>query len=137
MKMGWPGLEQSKADAVPLRRDRRDSMFLKSAVVCDRIGPAFSVVVRNVSAGGLLADSEAALDVGDQVRVTLRNVGAITGRIVWVQSGRFGMSFDRTIDPQLARKPVPQRAVPAPGARQKQPPMLFHPLKGRGRRPAS
>jgi hypothetical protein len=30
----------------------------------------------------------------------------ITGKVAWKEEARFGVAFDRPIDPQLARKPV-------------------------------
>ena len=64
-----------------------------------------------MSAGGLLADSTQTFDIGDHAVVTLRKVGAVPGRIVWVQAGRFGMAFDVAIDPQDVRKPVTVRKM--------------------------
>ena len=45
---------------------------------------------------------------GDKVELELRNVGRVTGYVAWVAQGRFGVAFDYTIDPKLARKPVGQ-----------------------------
>lgn len=129
MKMDWPGTELANDDAVALRGTRRDSMFLKSAVTCERAGAAFEVVVRNVSAGGMLADTPVDLVNGDVVTVELRNVGTVGGRIVWTQAGRFGVSFDRMIDPQAVRKPVRQRTTAAAA-----PMTHVAPVLGAGRR---
>lgn len=111
MKMEWPS--ESDAEIVALRNNRRDSMFLKSTVEVDRLNCSFDVVVRNVSAGGLLADTTINLDHGDTVRVDLRRVGKVPGRIVWAESGRFGVAFDATINPQLVRQPVAVKKPPA------------------------
>ena len=119
MKMDWPSINRD-VDAVALRGTKRDSMFVKAALHIRRTGEAVDIVIRNVSAGGLLADApppsalgDAAFDIGDRTVVNLRKVGAVPGRIVWVQAGRFGMAFDVAIDPQDVRKPV---AVRAPAA---------------------
>jgi len=40
------------------------------------------------------------------VTVNLRNIGAVTGRVAWIEDGRYGISFDREIDPQAVRAPV-------------------------------
>ncbi|MEQ1724573.1 MAG: PilZ domain-containing protein [Sphingopyxis sp.] len=104
MEMEWPG--ETDADAVALRGMRRDSMFLKARIDVDRLVHGFDIVVRNVSAGGLLADTTMDLELGDVVKVELRRVGSVPGRIVWVQAGRFGVAFDVTIDPQLVRQPI-------------------------------
>ena len=107
MKMDWPG--QASADEVALRGTRRDSMFLKSMITVDRLNHSFDIVVRNVSAGGLLADTTMDLKLDDVVKVDLRRVGRVSGRVIWSQNGRFGIAFDVTIDPQLVRQPVAVR----------------------------
>lgn len=104
MKMDWPG--EADMDVVALRNMRRDSMFLKSCIQVDRLDHSFDIVVRNVSAGGMLADTTMDLQLGDVVKVELRHVGSVPGRVVWTQAGRFGVAFDVTIDPQLVRQPV-------------------------------
>lgn len=112
MKMDLPP-NALTADEVALRGTRRDSMFMKAQVHCDRINHSFDVVVRNVSSGGMLVDSKLDLLNGDYVRVTLDTIGDVPGRIVWVQNGRFGIAFDVTINPQQVRKPVKVRSAPA------------------------
>lgn len=116
MKMDWPSIDRD-VDAVALRGNKRDSMFLKASLHCLRTDHRFDIVVRNVSAGGLLADTPQELPVGDEVRVTLRKVGDVPGRIVWSQPARFGIAFDVTIDPQSVRQPIkPAKPRVAPHA---------------------
>ena len=113
--MDWQNIS-ADADEVALRGTRRDSMFLKASVQCARTDHQFDIVIRNVSAGGLLADTPQALLIGDIVLVNLRKVGDVPGKIVWVQPGRFGIAFDVTIDPQAVRQPVSApRKAPASG----------------------
>ena len=103
----------AETDAVALRGTRRDSLFLKGRVICRRTGHGFDVIVRNLSAGGLLADSDQLPAVGDALLITLRSVGEVPGRVVWVREGRFGMAFDVAIDPAAARRPVRVKATKA------------------------
>ncbi len=105
MSMNWAQWS-AETDAVALRGTKRDSLFLKGAVTCRRTRHCFDVIVRNLSAGGLLADSEQLPEAGDALMIALRNVGDVPGRVVWVREGRFGMAFDVTIDPAAARQPV-------------------------------
>ncbi len=105
MKMDWPSINRD-VDAVALRGNKRDSMFLKATVQCRRTDHQFDIVVRNISAGGLLADTPQELAIGDAVLVTLRKVGDVPGKIVWSQPTRFGIAFDVTIDPQAVRQPI-------------------------------
>lgn len=109
MDLPPPGLA---ADDVALRGTRRDSMFMKALVHCERINHNFEVVVRNVSSGGMLVDSKLDLLNGDHVKVTLDTIGQVPGRVVWVQNGRFGVAFDVSINPQQVRKPVKVRTAP-------------------------
>lgn len=103
-------------DSVALRGAKRDNLFLKGTVTCQRTGHAFDVIVRNLSAGGLLADSDQLPKVGDVLLIALRNVGNVPGRVVWVREGRFGMAFDMTIDPVAARQPVAVKTQRKPAA---------------------
>jgi hypothetical protein len=116
--MTSPELNPSDDDACVQRAVKRDSMFLKASVHCRRTDHRFDVVVRNISAGGLLADSPQLLDAGDPVVVTLRHVGEVPGRIIWAEGARFGIAFDVLIDAQRVRVPVTvrkPRPVPMPG----------------------
>ncbi len=105
MNMDWPSINRD-IDAVALRGTKRDSMFLKATVLCRRTDHRFDIVVRNISAGGLLADTPHELGIGDVVLVTLRKIGDVPGKIVWTQPTRFGIAFDVAIDPQSVRQPV-------------------------------
>jgi hypothetical protein len=88
------------------QRESRDSVFL-SAVVTATGGEASATFrIRNISSGGLMAEGPITFNAGDELDVDLRNVGQVHGRVAWATEGRFGMMFDRAIDPKLARKPV-------------------------------
>lgn len=96
------------AEAGHARDNARDSMFLQ-AILRPLSGgnpPAFSVRVRNLSAGGMMADTDTEVAIDDRITVELRNVGQVDGKVAWVRGTRFGVTFDITIDPKLARKPV-------------------------------
>jgi len=67
--------------------------------------------IRNISAGGLMADCNAALATGQEVELEIRNIGIVPGRIAWADGHRIGVAFDAAIDPQLARKPVGTHAT--------------------------
>jgi hypothetical protein len=69
-----------------------------------------SARVRNLSGGGMmveLAEEPAAeLVRGERVVAELRNIGSVKGEVAWLGGRRFGIKFDREIDPEAARKPV-------------------------------
>ncbi|CAN5322593.1 hypothetical protein BH09PSE4_BH09PSE4_22170 [soil metagenome] len=95
----------SSEDVARQRHDSRDSLFLIANV---RIGTddAIQVRVRNLSAGGLMAEYTAPIQIGTPIDVEVRGVGWVAGRIAWVAEGRIGVAFEQQIDPMLARKPV-------------------------------
>jgi hypothetical protein len=88
-----------------LRSESRDSMFLMAAL--RRLGGKDATVkVRNLSAGGMMAESPVSFSRGDEVEVDLRGIGIISGKIAWTAGGRVGVQFHSAVDPRLARKPV-------------------------------
>ena len=91
-----------------VRDNARDSMFLQATLrpLSGGNPPAFSVRVRNLSAGGLMADADADVAIDDRITIELRNIGQVEGRIAWVRGQRFGVTFDTPVDPKLARKPA-------------------------------
>ena len=88
-----------------LRAAPRDSMFLLATI--RRLGGVdVPIKVRNLSAGGMMADSPTSFSRDDLIEVELRGIGTVGGRIAWGTGGKIGVAFDREIDPKLARKPV-------------------------------
>jgi hypothetical protein len=100
--------------AASARNAARDSMLLQAPL--HRVSsPAHAAVIlriRNLSAGGLMAECTEPLASGEQVVLGLRGIGEVPGRVAWSHDGRVGISFDTPIDPRLTRKPVatPKRA---------------------------
>ncbi len=86
----------------------RDSLFLMADLRVDGVGGDHKVRVRNVSAGGLMAEGGPAVRRGALVWIHLRNIGWVEGAIAWVQENRCGIAFRSEIDPKLARAPVAQ-----------------------------
>ena len=103
------------APADPAQRGRpRDSLLL-SAQLAVAGEPPVTVRVRNLSAGGLMAEHADSVLPGTPVTVTVRGLGELTGRIAWAVEGRIGIAFDRSVDPKRARKPVGSRSTARPG----------------------
>lgn len=63
---------------------------------------AEQVRVRNISAGGLMAEYPDPLERGTAAEIEVRGIGWVSGRIAWSLEGRVGMAFDTAIDPALA-----------------------------------
>src|SRR5690349_19829546 len=90
---------------VDTRQVNRDSLFLLAQVRVDGQEDAFRVKVRNLSAGGMMAEGDAKVTRGALVKVELRNVGWVDGSVAWVQDTRFGIAFVDEVDPVLIRAP--------------------------------
>lgn len=87
------------------RSASRDSLLLTAQLRVGAEAPV-QVRVRNLSAGGLMAEYAAPIANGTPVEVDVRGIGWVPGRIAWAAEGRVGIRFDLEIDPMLARKPV-------------------------------
>ncbi|KTE08553.1 PilZ domain-containing protein [Sphingopyxis sp. H115] len=84
----------------------RDSLFMQASLTVPGKSGGVVVRVRNLSAGGMLAEGKVRIEQGDTVEVELRNVGPVPGRVVWAGEGKFGIAFDRPVDPQAVRRQV-------------------------------
>jgi hypothetical protein len=107
--------EDSAEAAAKARNAARDSMLLQAPL--RRVNsPAHRPVtlrIRNLSAGGMMAECSEPIATAEQVVMDLRGVGEVTGTVAWCHDGRVGISFDTPIDPRLTRKPIaaPKRVV--------------------------
>lgn len=106
--------------SVDTRHVARDSLFLFAELTFDGQSEAVRVKVRNLSAGGMMAESgDVVASRGDRMAIDLRNVGSVRGSVAWVQGNRFGVAFESEIDPKIVRAPVgtspstPRYAQPA------------------------
>ncbi len=94
-------------DRVRTQRARgRDSLFLVAKL---RLGDEHGireVRVRNLSEGGLMIELDKIAEVGTPVRMDLRGIGEIAGKVAWCTEGRIGIALDSPIDPKKARKPA-------------------------------
>ena len=64
------------------------------------------VRIRNLSAGGMMAELGRAVPVGTAGTLEVRGIGEVRGRVAWCAEGRVGIALDAPIDPKRARKPV-------------------------------
>lgn len=100
--------------AVDTRHINRDSLFLVADVRLDGDTASHRVKVRNLSAGGMMAEGDVTVLRGARVMVELRNVPAVEGSIAWVQDNRFGVAFAREIDPKAPRTAVGNSDISTP-----------------------
>jgi hypothetical protein len=91
---------------VETRTVDRDSLFLLAQLRVDGDDTVYRVKVRNLSAGGMMAEGDALVTRGSRIFVELRNIGWVEGSVAWRQESRFGIAFADEIDPKMARAPV-------------------------------
>lgn len=114
------------------RQISRDSLFIMADLRVDGTDADHRVKVRNLSAGGLMAEGAVRVLRGQPVRIALRNAGWVEGTVAWVQESRFGVAFHDEIDPKTVRGMAPPAlsdalilnrpradAAPAPGLARK------------------
>lgn len=85
------------------RAEHRDALFLLAKIHFSKSGKIVDVRVRNLSAGGMMAESNIFCARGDRVVVKMANIEVVEGRVSWQTSGRFGIAFDNPVDPQVVR----------------------------------
>jgi hypothetical protein len=88
------------------RQISRDSLFVLTDLQIEGDTGEYRVKVRNLSAGGMMAEGPIKVLRGMPVCVNLRNIGWVEGTVAWVQDSRFGIAFRDEIDPKIARAPV-------------------------------
>lgn len=72
-------------------------------------------LVRNISAGGMMAHIYSRLEIGDPVRAEISSGHPISGKILWRREGVVGIGFDENVNPAhilsgVDVAPIPQRA---------------------------
>jgi PilZ domain len=55
-------------------------------------------LIRNISAGGVMAHVYSCFDPGQRVTVELKTSQPVTGRVVWVRGSNAGIQFDTAMD---------------------------------------
>ena len=88
------------------RQLSRDSLFVMAELRVPGQDALARVKVRNLSAGGMMAEGAVRAVRGTLVEVNLRNIGWVEGAIAWVQGDRCGIAFSDDIDPMIARAPI-------------------------------
>jgi hypothetical protein len=100
-------------DLASQRDSSRDSLMLSAQLRTDD-GVDVTVRVRNLSSGGMMAEYAEPIAHGTPVKVEVRGVGKINGRVAWTAEGRIGIAFERKVDPMAARKKVAARSTSIP-----------------------
>lgn len=104
--------EEEEEEAATRRGAPRHSFFLLADVMREDGSVIGRLRVRNLSASGLMGDTELALAPQTRLTVDLRGIGPVPGAIAWARDGRVGMAFDLPINPKSALKPVGRGRIP-------------------------
>ena len=99
---------------VDTRHINRDSLFLMAEVRLEGEPECHRVKVRNLSAGGMMAEGDVTVVRGARVTIELRNLTPVEGSVAWVQENRFGVAFAQEIDPRAPRTPVGNGDISTP-----------------------
>lgn len=102
----WQGVKLQAMSDNEHRQIARDSLFVMAELRVDGIEGEMRVRVRNLSAGGLMAEGVIHAQRGQMVQINIRNVGWVEGIIAWVEADRCGIAFRTEIDPLIVRAPV-------------------------------
>lgn len=95
----------------------RDTLLLLADVRVQGEEASQRVKVRNLSAGGMMAEGPLQTIRGTLVAVEIRNIGWVEGTVAWVQGDRSGIAFHDDIDPMIARAPLSVGEEALPGVR--------------------
>lgn len=62
-------------------------------------GDAANVTIHNISAAGLLLETDLALNVGDAFALDLPQAGTVTATVVWRSERLYGCAFEQVVSP--------------------------------------
>ncbi len=85
------------------RQVPRASLFIMADLRLDGESFEHRIKMRNLSAGGMMAEGTVEAMRGMKVSVKLRDLGWTEGTVAWVQGNRFGVAFLEGIDPDQVR----------------------------------
>ena len=94
------------------RQINRDSLFVMAGLRLADSEQEHRIKIRNLSSGGLMAESNLRVARGMPLEVEVRNVGWVAGSVAWVQENRFGIAFAEEIDARAARVSAQQEIDP-------------------------
>jgi hypothetical protein len=95
---------EGETAADPRQRSKR---MLVAQVQSPRFGRG-SIVVRDISRGGLGGMTSQWLRPGERLEADLPSIGSIAARVAWTDGNRFGLEFDEEIDAdRVTRERVP------------------------------
>lgn len=97
---------EAASDAAGRVSDRH-SIFMQGFLQLAHMNAPQKVRIRNLSEGGMLAETPLPATVDECLTVHLPNIGPVTGRVAWTALNKFGVAFDNLVDPHQVRRKVP------------------------------
>lgn len=91
----------SLSTLVPRPSDRRtDERLIAILPAAKIVGEHANYIcrIKNISAGGLMAEVTSPLQVGDTVYIELNSEQRVPGQVVWTREGSLGIKFDQDVD---------------------------------------
>lgn len=76
--------------------DRLIAILPAAKIVCEAAN--YICRIKNISAGGLMAEVVCPLEVGEQVYIEFNSEQRIPGNVVWTREGSIGIKFDQDVD---------------------------------------
>jgi PilZ domain-containing protein len=78
------------------KQSRQISILRVGTLIVD--GRRELCLVRNISAGGLMAHAYSTLQLGQRVEAELKSGQSIPGKVAWIEKATVGIAFDQPID---------------------------------------
>lgn len=97
------------------RKEARQRVLLRAQIHVVQM--QHDLMVTNISRGGLRGLSDISLRVGQSVYISLDDLTHVAANIRWIQDGRFGMKFAKTLD--VIPEPTVVERVDQPGYQQR------------------
>lgn len=99
-------------DGSERRTSLRTSMLLLATIKFDDMLPSTTSRVLDLSRGGIRTTLPVSLARGHPVKVIMKGVGEVCGRIAWTRNGEVGIKFDTKINTDV----IVQALTGAPAA---------------------
>ncbi len=87
----------SGAHQIEPRRQSRRTLLLETSGALKESGAEANVTIHNLSAAGLLLETDLGLGVGEVLAVDLPNVGPVGAEVVWESGHLFGCAFQQAL----------------------------------------
>lgn len=104
------------------RSQQRDSLLLSVDLELENDARAYRVKMRNLSPQGMMGVGSVDVIRGTRLQVDFGEVGKVWGNVAWREGNRFGIAFEREVDPAAVRAALADNGVtqdnePAPAPR--------------------